>query len=509
MGYNMTIRTKIITIGVLTPGILVSLLMVGFYFHQRHQTVDAYISKARAVVLAAESARQEMEDKWKLGIFDAEALKKFAHEGNMNKVLAAVPVVTAWNSAMKKADEGDYEFKVAKFQARNKNNEPDSIEARVLNLITDNNLKEYYEVDKSANAVRYFRPVELTETCMACHGDPKMSEPLWGNDNGFDLTGAKMENWNVGDIHGVFQVIQSLDKADRQFTATMTKTIGFVVIAMVFVSVIYYFIVNNSVNKPIMKAVGALKNDSGIVTNASKQISTTSTELAENTSKESAGIEETSASLELISNVTKQNVNHVKEAEKLAGEAKETAEHGNRSMDEMVVAIDEINKASVDTARILKAIDEIAFQTNLLALNASVEAARAGEAGKGFAVVAEEVRSLASRCAEAARNTADIVEESMVKAKNGASVTKNVAQVLNGIVERIGKISELVVQISADSVEQSDGIHQINSVIAEIDHSTQRNAACAEETASASEELNSLAETMNIAVDNLARLVDR
>ena len=504
----MTIRTKIITIGVLTPVILVSFLLVGFYFHQRHETVDAYVQKARAVILAAESARQEMEDKWELGIFDTEALLKYAHEGDMNKVLAAVPVVTAWNSAMKKAKEGKYEFKVAKFHARNKNNEPDNTEARVLKLFDQNKLIEYYEVDKTANAVRYFRPVALTKTCMACHGDPAMSKKLWGNDNGEDLTGAKMENWSVGEIHGVFQVVQSLDEADSKLTNIMYETMVVVAIAMVIVSIIYYLIINSSVNKPIMTAVHSLKSDSGVVTNASRQISSTSVELANNSSKECAGLEETAASLELISNVTKQNLEYVKEAETLAHETKQTAEQGNRSMDEMVVAIDEINKASEDTARILKAIDEIAFQTNLLALNASVEAARAGEAGKGFAVVAEEVRSLASRCAEAARNTADIVEESMVKAKNGVSVTKNVAEVLDGIVTRISKISELVVKISSDSVEQADGINQINGVIAEIDHSTQKNAACAEETASASEELNSMAETMNIAVDNLARLVD-
>ncbi len=503
----MTIRTKIITIGVITPLLLVTSLMVAFYFHEKNRVVDSYVKKARAVVLAAESARQEMEEKWQLGIFNTDALKKFAHEGNMNKVLAAVPVVTAWNSAMKKADEGNYSFRVAKFNPRQQKNTPNPDEERAMKIIEEKKLNEFYELDKENNCVRYYRPVELTETCMACHGNPANSEKLWGNSNGLDPTGAKMENWNVGEVHGVFQVIQSLNKADHEIAVTMTKTIVYVICSLIAISLLYYLIINITINKPITSAISNLKNNSSVVTSASIQISSTSQQLATNTAKESAGIEETSANLELISNTTKDNVNRVNNAEKLALETKETANQGTQAMHEMITAIEDINKAAEDTARIMKAIDEIAFQTNLLALNASVEAARAGEAGKGFAVVSEEVRSLASRSAEAAKNTADIIEQSMIKAKNGTAITKNVASTLDCITAKILQISEIVSEISHDSQEQNDGILQVNCVIRDIDLSTQKNTTCAEEAASASEELNSLAEILNSEILKLSEIV--
>jgi methyl-accepting chemotaxis protein len=233
------------------------------------------------------------------------------------------------------------------------------------------------------------------------------------------------------------------------------------------------------------------------VTTAANQISHGSQSLAQGANQQASSLQEVSSSLEQMASMTRQNAENSSQGKLLAGEARRAADRGNDAMQRMAGAIDRIKTSSDATAKIVKTIDEIAFQTNLLALNAAVEAARAGEAGKGFAVVAEEVRNLAQRSAEAAKNTANMIEESVKNADGGVRITEEVAKVLSEISGASHKVNDLVTEIAAASAEQSKGIEQINRTVNQLDKVTQQNAANSEESASAAQELNSQAESLS------------
>ena len=232
------------------------------------------------------------------------------------------------------------------------------------------------------------------------------------------------------------------------------------------------------------------------VSSASQQISAGSQSLAQGANEQASSLEEVSSSLEEMSSMTKQNAENATQAKTLAGEANNNASQGKQAMDRMSDSINKIKASSDETAKIVKTIDEIAMQTNLLALNAAVEAARAGEAGRGFAVVAEEVRNLAQRSAEAAKNTANLIEESVKNAIDGVTIAGEVAKSFDAIAGSNAKVDNLITEIAAASQEQAQGIEQVNTGVAQMDKVTQQNAANAEESASASEELSSQAQEL-------------
>jgi methyl-accepting chemotaxis protein len=249
------------------------------------------------------------------------------------------------------------------------------------------------------------------------------------------------------------------------------------------------------------KMTSSLNHTLGQVRVASEQIASGSTQVSDSSQSLSQGATEQASSLEEITSSvtemgaqTQQNAENATQANQLSSQARDAAEKGNEQMKEMMTAMDEINASGQSISKIIKVIDEIAFQTNLLALNAAVEAARAGQHGKGFAVVAEEVRNLAARSAQAARETADLIEGSVEKAENGVGIAQRTAEALSEIVDGITKTTDLVGEIAAASNEQSQGIGQINQGLSQIESVTQQNTANAEESAAASEELASQAQ---------------
>lgn len=267
------------------------------------------------------------------------------------------------------------------------------------------------------------------------------------------------------------------------------------------------FVLVRSITRPINAAIGGLTEVSEQVGAASDQVSQSSQELAEGSSKQAAAVEQTSSSLEEMSAMTRQNAVNADQANRLMAEAKKTIAQANESMSGLTVSMGEITGASVETRKIIKTIDEVAFQTNLLALNAAVEAARAGEAGAGFAVVADEVRNLAMRAADAAKNTASLIDATVKTVQGGAGLVERTNDEFSRVALSVSKVGELVGEIAAASQEQSQGIDQINKAVTEMDRLIQMNAANAEESAAASRQMTNRAEQMREFVDNLAGLV--
>ncbi|KNY25952.1 methyl-accepting chemotaxis protein [Pseudobacteroides cellulosolvens] len=232
------------------------------------------------------------------------------------------------------------------------------------------------------------------------------------------------------------------------------------------------------------------------VASGSKQVSDSSMALSQGATEQASSVEELTASLEEISSQTRQNADSANQANSLAETAKSNAVHGNGQMKDMLKSMDEINISSSNISKIIKVIDEIAFQTNILALNAAVEAARAGQHGKGFAVVAEEVRNLAARSADAAKETTDMIEGSIKKVEDGTKIANQTAEALNKIVEDVAKVANLVGSIAIASNEQASAIAQVNQGIMQVSSVIQTNSATSEESAAASEELSSQAELL-------------
>jgi hypothetical protein len=347
--------------------------------------------------------------------------------------------------------------------------------------------------------------------------DPSVVESVLKNGKSISLVAeiqGKSYNgiyWPIAGVEGKIIGMFFLGKDRSEVIAAYRRTLiwlGGVILLVGLLGISISWRWGVSLGKYLQTTIDKLNEGAREVTAAAQQVSTASSSLAEGASSQAASLEETSASLEEMASMTKRNAEGAEKTNVLARQARVAADTGVTDMKAMSQAMLAIQKSGGQIANIIKTIDEIAFQTNLLALNAAVEAARAGESGMGFAVVAEEVRNLAHRSAQAAKETSEKIQAAVSATSVGVQLSEKVQAGLDGIVSKVREVDQLAAESASASKEQNQGIEQLNSAVNNLDRVTQSNAASAEESASAATELHSQAQSLNISVDRLRQLVN-
>lgn len=309
-----------------------------------------------------------------------------------------------------------------------------------------------------------------------------------------------MQKWNKDDAFTTSKAAVSTSKSATLWT-------WIVMFSSVALGCVVSFVIIRGLNASLRQFASELSQGAIQVAAAASQVASSSQSLAEGASEQAAALEETSASSEEIRSMAQKNTEHTSSARELVERSGHRFEETNELLNGMLASMSGITTSSEKISKIIKIIDEIAFQTNILALNAAVEAARAGEAGMGFAVVADEVRNLAHRSAQAAKDTAALIEESITKSSEGKSRVDQVATAVRAITEEAGKVKVLVDDVNLGSQEQTRGMDEVAKAITEMQEVTQRTAANAEESAAAATELLAQSERLKETVSGLAALV--
>lgn len=503
--FNHTYR--ILAIGVLAPGILTAGISYWFWRDAELAAKDSTIEKARAVCLTAESVRINTEQQWEKGIFTREEMKEHVAAGQSDHMMALLPIMTAMESVARISDEIGYEFYFSALSARNPDNKADAHQAAAIREFMTSDVPEVVRFDEETNKLHYFRPVRLGEMCLMCHGRPETSMALWGNDQGVDISGHKMEGFKEGDVYGTFEIVQSMDHEDEEMAVVISQAVGFsggalVILGILSLTVLRSIRMDVGDNARTLRQV-ARENLMGV----GQQMRSNAQETTHQATLASSAADEVSTNAQALARAVDEFNTSIREISGNTSNAATVAGHAVEAANRTNATILKLGESSAEIGNVIKVINSIAEQTNLLALNATIEAARAGEAGKGFAVVANEVKELAKQTSEA---TEDIIRKIAMIQDDTAHAVQAIGQVA-GIIRQINEsqnaIASAVEEQSAMTGEISRNIAEVAAGSGEIARNITLVANAAESTSRGTDETLQAASDIEQMAEDLLLLV--
>jgi methyl-accepting chemotaxis protein len=525
---DISIKWKVLVVALAGPLIIACIMAWQRTGDIRTNAEKTVIDKSKAIVLMAEATRNEMARKLEIGV-----IKPF-DQIEPSRVVEAVPVVTAMQTAAINAEKSNYAFRVPKVSPRNPKNEPTPFELEILNEISAKNLEEKIVITK--DEIRYFKPIKLTKECLFCHGDPKGQ---------IDPTGGKLEGWKAGEVHGAFEIISSLEIVNKEIRST-TLSIALWTISILFVcSIVTWLLLDRSVIRPlrfssdeikkvakkdltgeivvgsndefgrigmdlqnmknqlqgVIKGISSsadiLDEKSGELSTAAAQLSsgsnemnarsmsvaTAAEEMSSNMNSVAAATEEASTNIALVAKATKGMAQTITEIARNTENAQKITANAVSEASSASAKVDELGRAASKIGKVTETITEISEQTNLLALNATIEAARAGEAGKGFAVVANEIKDLARQTANATAEIKAQIEEIQVSTSETVGNIGTITNVINEVNETVTEIVRAVEEQNKTTREIAENISQATIGIQEVTENVGQSSVVADEVA--------------------------
>lgn len=488
------------------------IIIIVLYYRIKVQAVENAEEKIKNLLLEHQALHTYIAKNQKPEIYRLQEEGKLYKEYFSPEILSSSYITRYmhqyYNEKRKENGLPEFYYKLAANNPRNPLNKSDEFERGIIEKFNNREIKEYKQlIEKDGEKYLYYALPFLSNSagCMKCHGEPEKAPrevtERYGNERGFFE--------KEGQIRAIISVKAPLSNEFQKTTEIfiLMATLAFITILIFFAGGGLLFL--RFTIRPLKQITEELEENSVQISKVSDKLMNTSSSLAVRASEQAGFAEESSSFIEEMTSVAMQNADKAMQADKLVKEAGEIITQADKSVDRLIKAMDIISEASKETQKIVKSIDGIAFQTNLLALNASVEAARAGNAGSGFAVVAGEVRNLAVKAADEAKNTARLIETTVDKIREASDIVSDTGKAFAQVAESSLKVGGLVGEISAASHEQVQGIRQIKNVFSSIDNITRENAAGADETAAASEEINEQTARMKTTVSRLLFLAGK